>query len=112
MRHDGSAFESPMDDDRATTAGAHMHNRFLCFYIKGDLSEYSSTYALPSWSDGLRCCMKCNATLENRFQIGGIRALSCGGFRVNLDQEYEENCKANEILSYLALVCMPLLFRC
>merc|ERR1739848_235011 len=46
----------------------------------------------PTWGDALRCCMKCNASLDTRYDIRGLSSDDCGGFRLNLDSEYDHAC--------------------
>jgi hypothetical protein len=91
-RDDGSQWSVFSDLHRADQSGNGLEVRAVLLYIKGDWAEYCHTLGMPMWSDSLRCCFKCNADLDNRFNIYGITPSSCGEFCENADEDYELAC--------------------
>jgi hypothetical protein len=57
-RHTGDPW-LPSDTKRASMAGEPLPHRCACIYVKGDWAEYSHTFGLPAWNDGLRACFAC-----------------------------------------------------
>ena len=94
-RHDGSPWAAS-DTVRLAAAGSPMDMRCCLLYIKGDWSEFATTFGLPSWHDGVRPCYLCNASGPGLFHYVGASSTRFPA-RENLEGEYELACERCEI---------------
>ena len=75
-----------------------MRARYCLLYIKGDWSEYASTFGFPTWADSLRPCFACNVSKDDMSEHVGVSPSHAGPWRENEDGDYDRACSACEIL--------------
>ena len=103
-RHDGQPWDTTdMMASRDINAGEELTHRCCICFIKGDWCEYNSTFALPSWADGVRPCYKCNCVDINAPYIAN--QFSAGNVRENVPSDYDAAADRCEIQVEL---CQPL----
>ena len=90
-RHDGTPFP-PSDKARAELAGKSLPFKAACIFVKGDWSEFSTTFGFPSWADGLRPCFDCNAHGADQYIAAGNSADHLR-WRINGDADYGASCQ-------------------
>ena len=93
-RHDGKVW-GPGDEDRSRFSGQRMMKGAL-LNIKGDWSEYCSTWGFPTWQDSLRPCMECNCHLGNMHSYSEC-SFDAMPWEVNGHGDYEAACARCEI---------------
>jgi len=74
-RHDHRLW-LPSDNWRRERADERMPHRGAVVYIKGDWCEYSNTFGLPTWHDGLRPCFSCAGSGPDLFASHGNNILA------------------------------------
>ena len=95
-RHDGSGW-GPQDGERANLAGQKMQMKYVLLHIKSDWMEYVTSFGFPLWSDALRPCMDCNATMETRNDATGC-TLGNLVWQENDDDAYFDACERCECI--------------
>ena len=99
-RHDGGPWAAS-DNDRLAKAGAELAIRCCLLFIKGDWSEYATTFGLPTWHDGVRPCYMCNGSGPGLMRFDNASTTSFP-FRENLEGEYATACERCEIWAVLS----------
>ena len=94
-RHDGSEF-GPGELRRKANDGTSMGLAAACIYIKGDWSEYATTFGLPTWADTMRPCYKCLTDQDDMYELAGLSPLHTPWTPVSLS-DYSEGCKRCEV---------------
>ena len=95
LRHDSSEFEAS-EQSRIDLMGTCLVVAACICRIRGDWSEYASTWGLPTWGDALRPCFGCNASLWNLYS-GRRLSLNSLPWRSNIEGEYDEACRRCEL---------------
>jgi hypothetical protein len=65
-RHDGAPFNTSSDSERSVIAGDRMGFRAILLFIKGDWSEYATSFGFPTWASNLAPCILCTANKDNK----------------------------------------------
>ena len=99
-RHDGGPWAAS-DNDRLAKAGAELAIRCCLLFVKGDWSEYATTFGLPTWHDGVRPCYMCNGSGPGLMRFDNASSTSFP-FRENLEGEYAAACERCEIWAVLS----------
>ena len=93
-RHDDSAWQSN-DSARSTLAGAAL---CVCavMLLKGDWSEFCSTFGFPNWNHASHPCLLCWATQDNLRYLSGFNVLGAPQ-PLNTPDDYEAACARCEV---------------
>jgi hypothetical protein len=86
----------PLEGARKEVAGTTMPCRFVLLHIKGDWSEFVTTFAFAAWSTIRSPCFLCDVTLDRFFELSGMSPLR---FPFNLisSSDYDAACSRCEI---------------
>ena len=99
MQSDQTPF-GPGDEDRATTANNPLMRAALLF-VKGDWSEFTHTFGLPTWGSLWNPCFCSKATRDEMRNIGDVSPTS-GPFEAKTAEGYDEACSGCERLVWVA----------
>ena len=89
--HDGQHFLEKSDATRIPRTGEPMTRRAVVIYVKGDWSEYGSTFGLATWQNSVRPCFLCNAEPSNLYDTVGLGMCSFPCTE-NTDADCEDAC--------------------
>lgn len=98
QRHDMKPWLAD-DSSRLAAAGKPMKMRSAVVFVKGDWSEYCSSFGHPTWQSNLRPCLFCSATKENFHDTVGVGPLSLP-HHTTTDEDYFQACaRCERVLS-------------
>ena len=95
-RHDFKDFDAAHDADRIELVGKPMLHRYFLLYIKGDWSEYCSTFGFPTWQSSYRPCLFCACPPAELYSVRGL-SLHDRPWHENDDDDFERACSRCEI---------------
>ena len=100
-RHDLLDWATDLDKHRARDAGKVLDAVGAVLYLKTDWMDCVTSHGLPSWTDALRPCFKCNADVAGLYDIRNFGVASFP-HRLNRDSDYEDSCTRCEHLVVLS----------
>ena len=94
-RWDGEAFAPDSISGGLHSSSPRLGARFLLSQVKGDWSEYCSTFGFPTWQSHWRPCLYCSCTRRTMFDFSHV----CTGGHGwgGLPDTYEDACRKSEI---------------